>query len=152
MMLNQIQFNSIFELNSDRLKLKQVFDTLIDLKEFLTEKDIHSANCYCIFHGDTGKPSATFHDGSTEEDGIDKLWCYVCRRNYTAYNYVTKILEENPISYLLKYFSKEFLDNYVKNFNFENYKKYKVLDENLIKNKSINEIVNIISFGENFNG
>lgn len=69
----------------------------------LTDFDEFSeyGSMFCPFHDDEsgGKPSAKFFQ---DEDGIQRLYCFSERRQYTAYDYIELILKQNPLIYLVK--------------------------------------------------
>lgn len=59
-------------------------------------------NVECPFHGDS-TPSARIFSG--DADGIVKLYCYACRRQYSSYDYVRRVLNEDPAMYMRRKFS-----------------------------------------------
>ena len=42
------------------------------------------------------------------------MYCYACKRQYTSYDYITLVLEENPVKHLLKITTKEIMDEMLK--------------------------------------
>ena len=86
--------------------LRYLCERLIPLTQFLNVP-YGSSNVFCPFHPNTNTPAASLFK---DADGIERLYCYVCRRQYTSYDYITIILEENPLDYLLKVATKEELD------------------------------------------
>lgn len=69
-------------------------------------------SCFCPFHYNVNTPAATLFK---DTDGIERMYCYSCKRQYTSYDYITLVLEKNPIEYLLKNHTKDELDNILKN-------------------------------------
>lgn len=66
---------------------------------------------FCCFHDNRNTPAASvFKDA----DDIERMYCYACKRQYTSYDYITLVLEENPLKHLLKIASKETMDEMLK--------------------------------------
>lgn len=71
----------------------------------------HYGSCFCLFHHNVNTPAASLFKDS---DGVERMYCYTCRRQYSSYDYITTILEKDPIEFLLKKYTKEELDEYLK--------------------------------------
>ena len=83
-------------LSSNNLLLSKVFPAFFNLSEFLELSEY--GVMFCPFHDDRNKPSAKFFKDS---DGIERIYCYSERKQFTSYDYVKLILEENPLFKLL---------------------------------------------------
>ena len=124
----------------DKKALSLLFSSLVNLSEFV-ELNFHS-NMRCPFHDDVNKPSSkAFKD---EEDDIERIWCWVCRKQYTSYDYVKQILNEDPLYFLIKNLGKDNLEKILETFDFETVN-ISLIDFKEYKDKSIIELVNIIS-------
>lgn len=60
---------------------------------------------FCPFHLNTDTPAAQFHNN--DADGIQRIWCFSCKRQYTSYDYLTKILKQDAINYIYTYFTPD---------------------------------------------
>lgn len=79
----------------DDLKLKVAAS--ISIKKLIEDKEGESpANLIiCPFHGDKN-PSAKFFE---DDDGVDRLWCFACKKQYTSYEYLI-LIGKNPKDYV----------------------------------------------------
>lgn len=102
--------------------------------------------CYCMFHDDRNKPSAKLFK---DEDGIERMWCFVCRKQYTSWHYIKLILNENPIARFLKDYTEndfiEFLKDYEVGMVTQT-RKSKLNDEE-IKNLTEKQFIDLICLG-----
>lgn len=91
---------------SDRLLLWKVISLYIPITEFL-ESDWKYQRC--PFHDDEN-PSAVLH--VNDDDGIERLYCYSpeCNRQYTSYDYIKKVIKQDPFYFLRSRFSDEELE------------------------------------------
>lgn len=155
MQYQQLTKQEILALLVDRFKDKRVvkstLNNFITLSELMNVKEYGSM--YCEFHGERREkgshPSAKFFSG--DSDGIERIYCWVCKRQYTAYDYVKIVMEQNPVSYLLHNISHLELLNYTENLKFDDtysQEKENQLDKILKESKSISELIELISFGE----
>lgn len=108
-------------LGRDKELLKNVFNSFFSLSEFITVQE--QGSMYCPFHDDErgGKPSAKFY---RDDDGIERIYCYSEGRQYTAYDCVVKLLNKNPLQYLLTNVSlmdleESIAENQINNNKFE---------------------------------
>jgi hypothetical protein len=81
----------------NRLLLSKVIGYLIPISELL---NTDAKMVLCPFHVDS-RPSAKIY--SDDEDGIERLFCYSCRRSYTSYN-LLKDRSRNPLRVLFDNF------------------------------------------------
>ena len=88
--------------------LKYLCKMLIPLTSL---KTWHYGSNFCPFHDNRNTPAASLFKDS---DGIERLYCYRCTRQYTSYDYIVQVLEENPVKHLLKICTKEDLDTMLK--------------------------------------
>lgn len=58
----------------------------------------------CPFHMDSTPSAKMFLD---DADGIEKLHCFSCRKQFTSYHYIGRVLGENPFEYLALRVSKD---------------------------------------------
>ena len=84
-------------LSSNHLLLSKVFVAFYNLSDFIELSEY--GVMFCPFHDDKNKPSAKFFRDS---DGVERIFCYSERKQFTSYDYVKLILEENPMFKLLK--------------------------------------------------
>lgn len=124
---------------------KDLISSYYNLTDFI---DINTYGaCYCVFHDDTNKPSAKLYK---DEDGIERMWCFVCRKQYTSYEYIKLILHENPITRFLKDYSEnealEFIKEYEVNASTLQLRKTKLHEEEL-KKLTVNQVIDLICLG-----
>jgi hypothetical protein len=130
--------------------LKATVNKFITISE-LTDAQEYGA-IYCEFHGEKrskgSHPSAKFF--CNDEDDIEKIYCWVCRRQWTAYDYIKRVKKSSPLGYLLQKVNhqliKDFIDGYEVDTTREDEKNDK-LDNIISSSKSIQEIINRISLG-----
>lgn len=94
----------------DKSKLAQLFSYMVSIATFLGSDKM----LQCPFHPDKTPSSRMYED----EDGVTRLFCFSCRRQFTSYDYVVKILEVNPVEYLKTLFSEKVLRDRVSLLNF----------------------------------
>lgn len=76
--------------------------------------DVGYGNVFCPFHENpkTSKSkSARFY---FDEDGITRLQCWGCHRQYTSYDYIKSIMNTNPLKYLQNNFTEKEIKEYNK--------------------------------------
>lgn len=61
---------------------------------------------FCPFHQDHNKPSAKIFE---DPDG-DKLYCFTEKRMYSSWDYIKKVLNQDPWEYLKDKVPKEKID------------------------------------------
>lgn len=72
-------------------------------------------NVICPFHNDSSPSAKLFID---ESDGISRLYCHACRKQFTSYDYIKDVLHRNPVLYLREMFpDAEQLDKDAVNFD-----------------------------------
>lgn len=95
--------NAFQEIMKQRLLYPGLPKVLVNSYFALTDFDEFSSygSMFCPFHDDEvgGKPSAKFFE---DEDGIQRLYCFSERRQFTAYDYIKLLLHQDPILYLVK--------------------------------------------------
>lgn len=64
-------------------------------------------NVLCPFHMDSTPSAKLFRD----EDNTSRLFCFACRRQFTSYDYIKKVIGKNPVLYLREIFPEEKLDS-----------------------------------------
>lgn len=74
--------------------------------------DFHYGSLYCPFHHNVNTPAASLFKDS---DGIERIYCYSCKRQFTSYDYIVEVLEQDPVKRLLKICTKQELDEMLKN-------------------------------------
>ena len=86
-------------LSADRKLYFLVVSNLFDISDFLgrSENSIGTKYC-CPFHHDDTPSAKLFKD----DDGFERLYCFSCRKQFTSYHYISKVLNEYPLSYLFK--------------------------------------------------
>lgn len=96
------------ELCKDRRLLYRFISLHLPITSFFAGDGFDiSRNVKCPFHGDD-TPSARIFDG--DEDGLARLYCYACRRQYTSYDYLKQVLKVNPAMYIRQFYSDTELD------------------------------------------
>lgn len=91
------------EIAKDRRMLYKFVSLEVPISDFFGGDTFElGRNVECPFHGDS-TPSARIFSG--DADGIVKLYCYACRRQYSSYDYIRKVLNEDPAMYMRKKFS-----------------------------------------------
>jgi len=76
---------------------------MIPISEFLK---VSRGNVACPFHVDSTPSSRVYED----KDGIARLFCYSCGFQYMGFDYIKKILGEDPTAYFLARFPKTVLE------------------------------------------
>lgn len=89
-------------------ELRYLCEKLIPLTSLMTA---HYGSVFCPFHHNTNTPAASLFK---DPDDTERLYCYACKRQYTSYDYIELVLEESPITHLLKVADKETMDNMLK--------------------------------------
>lgn len=125
------------QLLENRDLLKEIIINMIPLSNFV---GISDGSTYCPFHQDVRHKSAKIYE---DEDGISRMYCFgQCQTQYTSYDYIVKILKQNPFTYLLSKYSSlrilEAINNYKNHSETENikvnYVKMKIQNsENLVQ-------------------
>jgi len=87
---------------------------------FTSLKTMHYGSNFCPFHYNVNTPSASLFK---DRDGVERMYCYTCKRQYTSYDYITLVMEKDPLKLLLDRFSKEELDEALK-FKVNKYEEY----------------------------
>ena len=127
---------------------KSLFNSYYSLSE-LGDFNPYSPVILCPFHDDRNKPSAKFYQD--DEDGIQKIWCFVCRKQYTAYDYVKLILHQDPILMLTKEIPEQELilavNDYIANAGKLEMRKSKIDDE-VIKTMNEKDFIKYICMGD----
>ena len=138
------------EINKQRFFYPKLERHLVEMYYNLTDfVDLPTmGSTYCLFHDDRNKPSAKFF--ADDEDGIQKMYCFVCHRQYTAYDYIKLILHQNPIQRLVNEIpEKELLDaikDYISNAGKFEIRKSKLNKD--YKKMSEKDFIQYISIGE----
>ena len=92
----------------------------IKLVKFTDISNLSIGSCYCPFHVNLNTKAGHLY---ADEDGIERLYCYVCKKQYTSFDYLTKILAIKDIKkYLEDRFSKQDIEDaylFVKNYKSE---------------------------------
>jgi hypothetical protein len=78
-------------------KLKKIFNRVVPFDSLLDVR--FYGNVFCPFHENTNTPSARFYK---DEDDIIRLNCFAEHKQFTAFDYVVKILKDNPKKYIEK--------------------------------------------------
>ena len=139
------------EINKQKLIYPKLPRYLVESYFALTDFDEFSeyGSMYCPFHDDErgGKPSAKFFE---DEDGVQRLYCFSERRQFTSYDYIKLILRQDPTLYLTKEIpEKELLfavQDYVSNLGKVQMRKSR-LDDEEIKNLTETQFIDLISLG-----
>lgn len=85
--------------HENRLFLSKVVGYLIPISQFIGQERMVP----CPFHLDS-RPSAKVY--SDDQDGIERLFCYGCRKNFTSYHYIKDVLAKDPYKVLFDSFSE----------------------------------------------
>ena len=127
--------------------IKDIFNSYYDLTDYV-DLSTYGAT-FCLFHDDKNKPSAKFF---IDDDGIQRLYCFVCKKQFTAYDYVKLILKENPLTILLKDISetelRDTLNDFLSNPNALKTRKSKLSNIDY-KELNVEDFVELISLGNN---
>ena len=84
-------------LYEDKRIASEVVAGLVPLSKFLNKSE---GTVFCPFHADYNHKSAKIYK---DEDDVSRLFCFgQCRRQYTSYHYIQKVLKQNPVYYLLR--------------------------------------------------
>lgn len=102
------------EVFRDKKKLEMFFARAVPLTEFIEEPRTVSSVVLCPFHGDQSPSAKLFYD----EDGVTRLYCFTEHRQYTSYDFVTKVLGEDPRLFLLSRFSQSEMDGILSKVTF----------------------------------
>jgi len=94
--------NKLVDVFRDHKKLKIFFSRAVPLTEFIEDVKAVSASVPCPFHSDSTPSAKLFFD----EDGTVRLYCFTEHRQFTSFDYVTKIMGEDPILFLTRRFSE----------------------------------------------
>ena len=134
--LNNLKISYL--LDNDKGLVKNILNNKLSFINF----KIPQGSTYCPFHEDTRHKSAKVYE---DEDGISRLYCYgQCQTQYTVYDYIKKILNKNPKTFLLDNYTTgqilEFIEIYKIQGTVDN-KKIEYVKEKFQKNKD-----NIIDF------
>ena len=70
-----------------------MFTFLIPLSDYIGK---FYGSRFCPFHRDINHPSSKLY---RDEEG-EHLFCFVCRKQYSSFDYVVKVLGENPYKIL----------------------------------------------------
>lgn len=89
---------SIKSLSNDQKRL--LVARLLPISIYL---DCASRMIRCPFHQDD-TPSAKLYE---DEDGVERLFCFGCNRQWTSWDYLAKIKEVDPLKELLAKFRGE---------------------------------------------
>ena len=93
-------------MNKDIIKYIEACKLLVPLSSLA---NLNLGSVYCPFHTNIHTKSASLH---LDPDGVERLWCYVCKKQFTSYNYLTQILGIKDIKkYMLDRFSEEEIEN-----------------------------------------
>ena len=92
----------------DKRLLRKLVERLIPFDDLI---EVGYGNCFCPFHYNTKTPAAKFfHD----EDGITRLQCWTCSRQYNSYDYIKLVMKQDPIKLINKDYTKKELNDIVK--------------------------------------
>ncbi len=93
-----------------RVIVERLF-TFAELDSYYDGVDSNTGNIYCKFHPAEGYSENLRSPASkmfyNDEKDIQELHCWTSRRNYSVYDYVTMVMEEDPYEYLIKNKNKE---------------------------------------------
>lgn len=89
----------LYVLRNDNFKwlLRRVFSSMVPISYFVG----NASKVVCPFHQDT-IPSAKIY--STDEDKIEKLYCFSCRRVYLSFDYLVRNSKMDALTELLAEF------------------------------------------------
>lgn len=97
-------------LNSRR-HLYLLCSKLIDLSQFI---EPFERNVCCPFHDDSTPSAKLFND----KDGIQRLFCYSCNRQFTSYDYIVRVLGKDVKETLLGSYSLSELEVHASKMDF----------------------------------
>ena len=101
----------VAEVLSNKTLLRLVISRVFPISDFLGTPS--GSHYLCPFHMDS-TPSAKIH----RDDDLERLYCFSCRRQFTSYDYLTRIRELNPSVVLKNYITPEQLEAAVAYFKF----------------------------------
>lgn len=101
-----MNFVSFSHLATNQRALKIFTSRLISITQFTGDS---RSNIKCPFHDDSTASAKVHHDG----DGVDRLFCFSCGRQYTSSDYIQKFISNSLPDYLKSRFSESLLDSYV---------------------------------------
>lgn len=141
----------LHELNTKKLIYPQMPKYLVNTFFALTDFSEFSSygSMFCPFHDDEsgGKPSAKFFE---DEDGIQRLFCFSERRQYTAYDYIKLLLHKDPMLYMVQEIPENEIRFAVKEYEMglgtTQMRKSKLHDEE-IKNLTEKQFIDLICLG-----
>lgn len=140
LVLEEINKQRFFYPKLERYLVESYYN-LTDFVDYTTYGSV-----FCCFHEDTNKPSAKLYK---DDDGIERLYCFTERKQFTAYDYIKLILHKNPIQELIQEIpEKELLEaiqDYVANAGQAEMRKSKLKAD--YKSMSEKEFIKYISFG-----
>ncbi len=96
-MLDVLRFTDL--INSP-YKLRKFIAYMIPIYKYY-DAELPRYNVICPFHNDSNPSAKLFID---ESDGISRLYCHACRKQFTSYNYIKDVLHRNPVLYLREMF------------------------------------------------
>lgn len=105
---------------ASREKTRIFFTKIVPISRFL-EKRANNV-LICPFHNDSNPSAKLFVD----DDGVERLFCFTEKKQYTSYDYVINILGKDPKMFLLSEATEIELNNSVKfiDFKIEKYEKH----------------------------
>ena len=146
-MANNIQEELIEKQRLYPTIIRDIFNSYYNLTDYVDISTYGATRC--LFHNDINKPSAKLF---FDDDGVERLWCFVCKKQFTAYDYVKLILKENPLTVLLKDISetelRDVLNDFLSNPNALKTRKSK-LSNVAYKDLNVEDFVELISLGSN---
>lgn len=86
-----------YETWDEQRKVRLMVNRGIHLTDLLDREVNGRREIRCPFHPDT-RPSAKLY--TDDPDGIQKIWCHVCMKQYTSWDYIQKVLKQDPVSFL----------------------------------------------------
>lgn len=88
--------------------LKVLVERLIPFESLV---DVRYGNVLCPFHPNRNTPSAKFYH---DEDGIIRLNCFSEHRQFTSYDYIKLVLDQDPLKYLQSEYTSKELEDIIK--------------------------------------
>ena len=83
---------------ADPKRRRKAINTVFRLTDLMgIRADGNITSIRCPFHGDA-RASAKLQ--LNDADGIQRIWCYVCGKQFTAFDYIRDVLNQDPLSYL----------------------------------------------------
>ena len=120
-------------------EIRKIFERAVTL-DSLGEFPV--GQMFCPFHDNHNTESAYIH--RNDDDGVQRIFCYNCRKQFTSFDYYKEILGQNPLTYILENLNRDEIEAYLRD---ETELQLSMVDE--IDNMWIDSNENLVAFINN---